>query len=295
MRATRCLCCANLRTLGLDSSRQHTAAEIKAAFLKQAKLTHPDTGGDAARFRQLKDAYDVLREKGSGGDGGERPSYGGVFNGVGGPGSAQPQQPTRSHIFTERYNNGDATSQSEKGTWDYGSGVRYANNSTRSFYRPYTSNYYDPSATGFTREEVARAELAMRLHVLKRILWNCLVFGSALYLLYVYLPRTERISPLSTDYSVGLDDDEKARREGELRRMQPQLQPHWSDAHKARYVQEWNSRFQDCEHAMITGHGVPFQMPVTPHSGIAVAALDSVSFSSPDTYIDMADEDVDVE
>jgi hypothetical protein len=121
------------------------------------------------------------------------------------------------------------------------------------------------------------------------------VFGSALYLLYVYLPRTERISPLSTDYSVGLDDDEKARREGELRRMQPQLQPHWSDAHKARYVQEWNSRFQDCEHAMITGHGVPFQMPVTPHSGTAVAALDSVSFSSPDTYIDMADEDVDVE
>lgn len=305
MRLTRYLRCTNLRTLGLDGSRPYTAAEIKAAFVEKAKSAHPDAGGDAAQFRRLKDAYDALRGGNTNGAAAgthQHASYAKPYRDAGAS-ARSTQQSARPHIYTERYNDGDAKAQSEKVTWDYGSGTRYANTSTRSFYRPYSSNYYDPSATGFTRQEVARAELAMRLHMIKRVLWNCLIYGSALYLLYEYWPYRER--PLSTDYGVGLDKQEKARREGELRLMQPHLQTYWSDAEKARYVEEWNNRFRDREHAVTTGHSTPFTgsrvgsswsgVPVSDSAFLSVAKSSSSANPSPDTYCDMADEDVDAD
>lgn len=300
MRATSFLLCAHLRTLGLDSSRQHTAAEIKAAFLEKAKSTHPDAGGNAEHFRQLKDAYDALRV---GGGAAGRTSYTDPFaeSGVGAATATHPSH--REHIYTERYNDGDAKPQPEKHTWDYGSGTRYANNSTRSFYRPYNSNYYDPSATGFTREEVARAELAMRLHMLRRILWNCLIYGSALYLMFEYLPAPK--SSHSTDYELGLDARERRRREREQRLMQPHLQESWSDTKKARYLEEWNNRIRDREHVVASGLSAPFSEAGAAQAWSAAstsltlpASTTSASpsaLSSLDTYCDMAEEDIEVD
>ncbi|KPA73973.1 hypothetical protein ABB37_09550 [Leptomonas pyrrhocoris] len=301
MRATTSFYCANLRTLGLDGTRPHTAAEIKAAFVEKAKSTHPDAGGDPARFRQLKDAYDALRGRGGGAGGaaGPQPPYHDPYHDT--AAAARRPQTGRPHIYAERYNDGDATTSSDKGTWDYGAGTRYANNSTRSFYRPYSSNYYDPSATGFTRAEVARAELAMRLHVLRRFVWNCLIYGSALYLLYEYAPRRERAP--STAYEVDLDEQEKARRERALRQMQPHLQAHWSDTAKARYLEEWNNRFRDREAALSNNPSVVYNEVAAGPPGSAVSDPVATThfagqqntlspLSSPKTYCDMADEDI---
>lgn len=37
-------------------------AQIKSAFRRKAKSSHPDAGGDAAEFQRLKTAYDVLSD-----------------------------------------------------------------------------------------------------------------------------------------------------------------------------------------------------------------------------------------
>ncbi|KPI90338.1 hypothetical protein ABL78_0565 [Leptomonas seymouri] len=299
MRPTRRCYCANLRTLGLDSTRQHTAAEIKSAFVEKAKSTHPDAGGDATRFRQLKDAYDALR--GIGAAEGEatvtQPSSPDPHQDAA---SARTQQSRHPHIFVEQHNDGAEAPPSEGGTWDYGSGTRYANNSTRSFYRPYLSNYFDPSATGFTRKEVARAELAMRLHLLRRVLWNCLIYGSALYLLYVYAPL--HVGRPSTDYGVSGEDRERGRGKRELWQRQPHLQAHWSDTQKAHSLDEWSSRSPDGGFVATNGHRVLFNEVSAAPSGAVVAASVTAAplkvvqntpllLSSPETYCDMADED----
>lgn len=35
--------------------------QIKKAFRQQAKVCHPDIGGDPVRFRLIKEAYELLR------------------------------------------------------------------------------------------------------------------------------------------------------------------------------------------------------------------------------------------
>lgn len=42
----------------LGVSERATLTEVKSAFRAKAKLGHPDLGGDAAAFRELKRAYD---------------------------------------------------------------------------------------------------------------------------------------------------------------------------------------------------------------------------------------------
>ena len=49
------------RTLGI--SRGASPAVVKRAFRTRAKQTHPDTGGDEAAFRQVTQAYEVLRDR----------------------------------------------------------------------------------------------------------------------------------------------------------------------------------------------------------------------------------------
>ncbi len=41
------------------SEKPENADQIKAAFKRLAKVLHPDSGGDAAAFRQLKTNYDL--------------------------------------------------------------------------------------------------------------------------------------------------------------------------------------------------------------------------------------------
>lgn len=50
------------RVLGLAPTA--TAAEIRDAYRRRAKVTHPDAGGSAAEFDRLTEAYDTLADPG---------------------------------------------------------------------------------------------------------------------------------------------------------------------------------------------------------------------------------------
>ncbi len=49
-----------LVVLGLDPNGSYDPDQIKAAFRRRAKDTHPDTGGSMAAFIEVKNAYDAL-------------------------------------------------------------------------------------------------------------------------------------------------------------------------------------------------------------------------------------------
>lgn len=78
----------------LGVSKDASADEIKKAFRKQAVEHHPDRGGDEAKFKELNEAYEVLKDAskkqrydqfghaGVGGNGGGNP-YEGFGNGQG--------------------------------------------------------------------------------------------------------------------------------------------------------------------------------------------------------------------
>lgn len=51
----------HLRTLGLDPRKTWNPDEIKAAYRKAAKRTHPDTGGSASEFIEVQNAWEWLR------------------------------------------------------------------------------------------------------------------------------------------------------------------------------------------------------------------------------------------
>lgn len=47
-----------LRTLGLDEDASQV--EIRRAYRRLARRTHPDAGGDAAEFRRVRAAFEAL-------------------------------------------------------------------------------------------------------------------------------------------------------------------------------------------------------------------------------------------
>ena len=47
-------------TLGVPKSA--TADTIKRAYKEQAKKHHPDRGGDANKFAEISNAYDILKD-----------------------------------------------------------------------------------------------------------------------------------------------------------------------------------------------------------------------------------------
>lgn len=49
-----------LRVLGLDPFKEYSESEIKRAYRKRAKETHPDTGGSSAAFQDVNGAYEWL-------------------------------------------------------------------------------------------------------------------------------------------------------------------------------------------------------------------------------------------
>lgn len=49
----------HLQALGLEPGC--SPADVQAAYRRLARECHPDAGGDADRFRQVREAYEALR------------------------------------------------------------------------------------------------------------------------------------------------------------------------------------------------------------------------------------------
>src|SRR5665213_4057276 len=80
----------------LGVGKDASADEIKKAFRRAAVEHHPDRGGDETKFKELNEAYEVLKDEGKrkrydqfghAGVGGDS----GGFNGFGGFGQGQGQ------------------------------------------------------------------------------------------------------------------------------------------------------------------------------------------------------------
>jgi hypothetical protein len=54
----------HLETLGLDPAKTHSLHEIKKAYRKRVKETHPDVGGDPIQLRKVRSAWQWLRRDG---------------------------------------------------------------------------------------------------------------------------------------------------------------------------------------------------------------------------------------
>ena len=54
-----------LRELGLDGSASPTPEQAKAAYRSRAKALHPDSGGDAAAFQRLGEAWKAVERHGA--------------------------------------------------------------------------------------------------------------------------------------------------------------------------------------------------------------------------------------
>jgi DnaJ-class molecular chaperone len=48
--------------LGLDPDKQHSVAEVKSAWRKRVKETHPDQGGDEEEFKKVMHAYNMITD-----------------------------------------------------------------------------------------------------------------------------------------------------------------------------------------------------------------------------------------
>lgn len=48
--------------LGLDKEDKPSADDVKRAYRKKARLTHPDVSGDTEEFAKVQEAYDTLRD-----------------------------------------------------------------------------------------------------------------------------------------------------------------------------------------------------------------------------------------
>lgn len=259
-----------LEVLGLDPRVRYTTVQIKDAFHERAKQLHPDAGGDSEKFKELNNAYEMLRSGSSLAQlrhGSTHPEYPGASyarsgNATGRSESARAEGASSRgrHTRTERQNDGDANR-----TWHYGGGTSYANQSTSDFYRPYSRNYADPSATGFTTAEIHRARRANQARMALSALFNLVLYGLFFYALYnLYLgwklrtnPRPGSWSPQYDPSRPGFKDDddgddnltwrERALRDRRLKEMAPQLQEHWSDEQKSEYLRDWNSKLKDRE------------------------------------------------
>ncbi|RNF26378.1 putative chaperone DNAJ protein [Trypanosoma conorhini] len=231
--------------LGLDERLHYSAAEVKAAYRRQVKFLHPDAGGSAERFRELHDAYSSLC--------GARKATDAASEGCDG---TPFYNNAHSRWCSGRYEEGSCgaafargafSGDSRSGDADFGAGWdgdrRYANRSTRDFYRPYTSN---PFAHGYTDAEVAAAGRRNRWRVAWAALKHGLLWGGLAYLLFVCW-RENRVGRAIEARKDGYVDPaywEKLRGD-ERRGFPPLVQQHWTDVHNEEFRLAWNKRLEE--------------------------------------------------
>ena len=52
-----------MRILGLQEVEGYISADmVKKAYRKMSKKYHPDTGGDAEKFKEIVEAYELIKE-----------------------------------------------------------------------------------------------------------------------------------------------------------------------------------------------------------------------------------------
>ncbi|KAG5471902.1 hypothetical protein CUR178_02567 [Leishmania enriettii] len=300
MRLFPSLRCTSLRTPSLDRGRTF-AAPFKAASAEGANSCLPGAGGDVEKFRQLKDGCDALHSRSGrlAASAGLTETRRAAHTGASNRGASGGK---RAHILEERCNVGERRGSVHAGTWDYGAGTQYVNESTRSFYRAYTANYCDPRSTGFTREEVAYAERATRLRMLKCIGWKCLVYGSALYLLLEYW-SDRGASMMRSSNALSCAQWEKAGQRHQLRQTQPTPLPSRTEVLTTPHLTERDTSSQDGPLAVLDGRAAPSPAPSSlsaAQSGVSLPAS-ALSYAQPSAFsvtvsrngidLEMSDED----
>lgn len=180
----------HLRLLGIEG-QYASAGELKRAFREQAKIHHPDVGGDPEHFKRVCNSYSVLSGKSF-----EQEVASGLY-------TKEQSSPTWEYYY------GTARTRADKSGSEHGRhGANWANHqgpdanySTRDFYRPYESSR---GRSGFTDAEIREAMIANRLHRAWRLTRNVgLAFGLACcYASY----RNERIDSNERARQQGYDD-----------------------------------------------------------------------------------------
>ncbi|EAN82782.1 hypothetical protein, conserved [Trypanosoma cruzi] len=235
-----------LSLLGLDERLHYTEEEVKAAYRRQVKRFHPDAGGSAERFRELHDAYVfLLGDRKATDTPAESCDSSSFYNNAHSRWSAGRYEGAGCGAAFAR----DASSGYARSDYEYDLGVewdgerRYANRSTRDFYRPYTSN---PFAHGFTDEEVLEAERLNRLRVLWAVLKHGLIFGGLVYLLFVCW-RDNRIQRAIEARNNGYVDASywEKLKEDQQRGLTPTPRRHWADVQNEEFMQAWNKRLEE--------------------------------------------------
>ncbi|KEG08927.1 putative chaperone DNAJ protein [Trypanosoma grayi] len=237
-----------LAVLGLDENARHTEEEVKAAFHRKVKKLHPDAGGSAECFRELRNAYDSLRHSNKGGAGT----------------TVRSEGDDESSAF---YNNAHSRWSADRDA-DGGLGAAFAsdassdynnnsssgvNSSTRDFYRPYTSN---PFSHGFTAEEVQEAERRNRFRLARLLLKHGVLWGGLVYFLVVYYRenRIHRAIVARNDgyadgaYWAKLSDDH-------VRGLTWSTRPHWTDLQSEEFVRAWKRSLEQRKRAAGGGAG----------------------------------------
>ncbi|GET90481.1 hypothetical protein, conserved [Leishmania tarentolae] len=264
------------RELGLQDGQSYTPADIKKVFRKKALTAHPDTGGDPDYFRQLQSAYEVLlHEHGVGKKDGEaatatadsrsgsdfyahphtewdhdthsrraywRDMHTEMNMNTNHCGNHQHASNThyraRAHYRTYGEGLGENFKQDFESSAFAGDGHRgsQANFSTWYFYRPYCSDYQNPYATGFTPEEIHRAEQERRRGFARALVRNVCLWSGLAFVVYLH-QHSNRIRRAKEARDKGYNDPEyweqlrKEEEEARRKNRKPlRLEQHWLDA-----------------------------------------------------------------
>ncbi|RNF11067.1 putative chaperone DNAJ protein [Trypanosoma rangeli] len=226
-----------LAVLGLDERVCYSEAEVKAAYRRQVKILHPDAGGSASRFCELHDAYCSLCGGRKSTDATSETCDGSPF-----------YTNAHSQWCSGRYDEGScgeafARGASRSSDGDFGVGWdddgRYANRSTRDFYRPYTSN---PFAHGYTDEEVVEAKRRNGWRVAWVVLKHGLLWGGLAYLLFVCWCENRIQRAIEARNGGYVDPAYWEKLKGDERRgYPPMVQLHWTDASNEEFKRAWNN------------------------------------------------------
>ncbi|ORC84753.1 putative chaperone DNAJ protein [Trypanosoma theileri] len=235
-----------LAVLGLRENTPYTEAELKSAFRLQAKTLHPDAGGSAERFRELHDAYASLLKNMNKND------HHNNLNGNGNSSKWKKETASDANEYSSETSEGGAFYNNAHSRWsthqqaEYGGlgsafarndtyGGTYANNSTRDFYRPYTSH---PFAHGFTAEEVLEAERLNRLRVARVIFKHGILWSGIVYFLFLYF-RENRIHRAIEARNKGYLDESywQKQQEDHRRGLSYSPKPHWTETTSEDFMQ----------------------------------------------------------